>query len=163
MTNNEEVTKNIEESTASTGDKDADMKRGAEISEASTTKSAKDTVENGALSDVDRESLTGWKPLDTLDSSWKPHVLNEFSKPYFKRLLSFLDSEFKSQTIYPAAAEVFSAFNLCPLDQVKVSMHCDRVLVLANPMIVLPEALLFLAVRDAGMMYLICVVHSCRW
>lgn len=62
----------------------------------------------------------GWPPFDSMEPGWKASLASEFNRPYFKNLLQFLASEAKSQTIYPPAQDIFSAFNLCPLDQVKV-------------------------------------------
>jgi len=52
--------------------------------------------------------------------SWKSELADEFSKPYFNHLASFLKIE-KSQgkIIYPRGSEIFNAFNLTPFDQVK--------------------------------------------
>lgn len=41
-------------------------------------------------------------------------------KDYSKRLHSFLDEEYKKHTIYPERKNVFNAFKLTPLDEVKV-------------------------------------------
>lgn len=56
-----------------------------------------------------------------LDSSWKQVLLPEFEKTYMQDLKSFLQSEKeRKKVIYPRGSEMFSAFNLTPLDQVKV-------------------------------------------
>ena len=44
----------------------------------------------------------------------------EFSKTYFKELMQFVDGEYQSKTVYPPKEAVFSAFNRCPFDAVKV-------------------------------------------
>ncbi len=62
----------------------------------------------------------GWKPFDEMESGWKDRLAPEFHKPYFQRLLKFLDSESKSQTIYPPSSQIFTALNLCSYDKVKV-------------------------------------------
>lgn len=72
-----------------------------------------------ASSDVHIEQ-TGWAPFDTMEPSWRRELVKEVRKPYFQKLLKFLEGEIKTQTIFPAAAEVFTAFNLCPLDSIKV-------------------------------------------
>ena len=65
----------------------------------------------------------GWEPFDTMEQGWKTSLAPEFKKPYFQRLLSFLTSEIKSQTVFPPAKDIFTAFNLCPLDNVKVLLQ----------------------------------------
>jgi hypothetical protein len=63
-----------------------------------------------------------WRPFDQLEPGWRAELSDETSKPYFRSLLGFLDAELRAgRTIYPPAEDVFTAFNLCPLDQVKVT------------------------------------------
>jgi hypothetical protein len=82
------------------------------------------TVESVRTEEADAaqpsENSFGWGPFDSLEPGWKSSLASEFSRPYFRTLLKFLDSEFKSQTIFPPVDQIFTAFNLCPLDQVKV-------------------------------------------
>ena len=56
-----------------------------------------------------------------IEQSWK-NVLNaEFEKDYFKKLTEFVRGEYLSgKTVYPEPKNIFNAFNLCPLDKVKV-------------------------------------------
>ena len=52
--------------------------------------------------------------------SWE-EVFNEISKKnYFKSLMSFLDEEYSSKTIFPSRELIFNAFKLTPLNEVKV-------------------------------------------
>lgn len=63
----------------------------------------------------------GWQPFDTMEHSWKERLTSEYHKPYFQRLLAFLQSEVnKGATIFPPAHQIFTALNLCPYDKVKV-------------------------------------------
>ncbi|MBO7645303.1 MAG: uracil-DNA glycosylase, partial [Alphaproteobacteria bacterium] len=56
-----------------------------------------------------------------IEDSWKNALSTEFEKDYFKKLTEFVRGEYLSgQTIYPAPKNIFNAFNLCPLNQVKV-------------------------------------------
>lgn len=55
-----------------------------------------------------------------IDSSWKEFLKEEFTKPYFAQLKDFLIEERKNFTIFPPGGYIFNAFNLTPLDQVKV-------------------------------------------
>lgn len=55
-----------------------------------------------------------------IDSSWADVLTSEFEKPYFKELMTFVDSEYESNTCYPPRDAIFAAFNQCPFDQIKV-------------------------------------------
>ena len=55
-----------------------------------------------------------------IEKSWKEALRDEFEKEYFARLTDFVRSEYKLHTCYPPGNEIFNAFNLCPLDRVKV-------------------------------------------
>lgn len=55
-----------------------------------------------------------------IDPSWKEFLKEEFTKPYFAQLKDFLIEERKNFTIFPPGGYIFNAFNLTPLDQVKV-------------------------------------------
>ncbi len=56
-----------------------------------------------------------------IEQSWKTALSSEFDKEYFIKLTDFVRNEYTSgHTIYPAAKNIFNAFNLCPLDNVKV-------------------------------------------
>ncbi|MFT7087102.1 MAG: uracil-DNA glycosylase [Rickettsiales bacterium] len=56
-----------------------------------------------------------------LPESWMNHLRSEFDKEYMLKLNSFLEEELnQNKFIYPFEAEIFSAFNLTPLNEVKV-------------------------------------------
>lgn len=56
-----------------------------------------------------------------IEQSWKDVLASEFEKDYFKQLTDFVRAEYLSgKTIYPEAKNIFNAFNLCPLQNVKV-------------------------------------------
>lgn len=55
-----------------------------------------------------------------MHTSWKQELSEEFDKPYFKRLVSFVDDEYANYTCFPSQEKIFEAFNRCPFDQVKV-------------------------------------------
>jgi len=53
--------------------------------------------------------------------SWKEVLKDEFSKPYFQQIVTFLRSEKASgKTIYPPGPLIFNAFNQTPFDKVSV-------------------------------------------
>ncbi len=56
-----------------------------------------------------------------IEESWKRALGGEFDKPYFTELVRTLHAEKASgQVIYPPGREIFRAFELTPLDRVKV-------------------------------------------
>ncbi len=57
-----------------------------------------------------------------IESSWKSVLAEEFEKPYFARLISFVKAEYSAKefTCYPPGPKIFSAFDHCPFDQTKV-------------------------------------------
>lgn len=70
------------------------------------------------------EGLSKWvdKIMNVkIEESWKAALADEFNKEYFIKLTDFVRAEYLSgKAIYPAPANIFNAFNLCPLDKVKV-------------------------------------------
>jgi uracil-DNA glycosylase len=55
-----------------------------------------------------------------IHESWLPVLAEEFEKPYFKKLISFVKEEYGKQEVYPPGPQIFHAFEKCPYDQVKV-------------------------------------------
>ena len=52
--------------------------------------------------------------------NWFNLLQNEFEKPYFKNLQSFLDEEYASYEVYPAQEKIFNALNHVSIDKIKV-------------------------------------------
>ena len=56
-----------------------------------------------------------------IERSWKEALQGEFDKPYFATLAEELHREKQAgEVIYPPGKDIFKAFELCPLDKVKV-------------------------------------------
>lgn len=55
-----------------------------------------------------------------IEESWHKALANEFEQTYFQELTSFVRDEYSRGTCYPPGKEIFNAFNLCPLDKVRV-------------------------------------------
>ncbi len=55
-----------------------------------------------------------------IEQSWKELLKGEFEKDYFKTLANFVRQEYKTKTVYPPGKDIFKAFDLCPVDNVKV-------------------------------------------
>jgi uracil-DNA glycosylase len=52
--------------------------------------------------------------------SWKNILEKEFENPYFKDLITFVKREYEKGACFPEKELIFSAFNLCPLETLKV-------------------------------------------
>lgn len=55
-----------------------------------------------------------------LNPSWKKRLAEEFKQPYFKQLIPFIQSEYAENSCYPPVSQIFSAFEKCPFEAVKV-------------------------------------------
>ena len=55
-----------------------------------------------------------------IDPSWQQRLQDEFDKPYFEALTSFVRHEYATKTVYPPGSQIFAAFDACPFDRVKV-------------------------------------------
>jgi uracil-DNA glycosylase len=56
-----------------------------------------------------------------IEQTWKNALASEFDKPYFASLVRFLHEEKAAGArIYPPGGQIFRAFELTPVDQVKV-------------------------------------------
>lgn len=67
-----------------------------------------------------------------IDESWKKVLKPEFKKEYFLTLTDFVKKEYLNKKVYPPPKNIFRAFDLCPLNKVKVVIvgqdpyHGDR-------------------------------------
>ena len=55
-----------------------------------------------------------------IGNDWDSVLADEFKKDYFLEIKDFVDSEYESKTVYPPYEEIFNAFRLTPLSEVKV-------------------------------------------
>ena len=55
-----------------------------------------------------------------LPQSWKALLAEELDKTYFKELVNFVQDEYKTNTVYPAEADVFNAFTRCSFEKPRV-------------------------------------------
>lgn len=55
-----------------------------------------------------------------IENSWKTVLSSEFEKEYFTNLASFVRSEYATNKVYPPGSQIFSAFDHCSFDDVKV-------------------------------------------
>ncbi len=58
--------------------------------------------------------------MPPISNDWKPALAPEYKKPYYKKLYDAINAEYSSgRTIYPPSDDIFNAFHLTPLSQVK--------------------------------------------
>ena len=55
-----------------------------------------------------------------IEESWNKQLSEEFEKAYFRQLVSFVKDEYQQKRIYPPGSLIFSAFDHCSFDDVKV-------------------------------------------
>jgi uracil-DNA glycosylase len=55
-----------------------------------------------------------------LNSNWQEKLNDEMAKPYFDDLMSFVEQEMQTQTVYPSKELIFNALNMTVFDDVKV-------------------------------------------
>ena len=55
-----------------------------------------------------------------LIKSWQEQLADEFTKPYFEALAKFVRNEYQEFSCYPPGKDIFTAFDLCPFDKVRV-------------------------------------------
>ena len=58
--------------------------------------------------------------MPPLQGQWLEALKPEFKKPYYKELFTKVGQEYQRRKIFPAPDDIFNAFHLTPLDQVKV-------------------------------------------
>lgn len=55
-----------------------------------------------------------------IGNSWDELLQEEVQKPYFQKLLQFLEKEYTEKTVFPKKEEIFRAFQMTPVEKVKV-------------------------------------------
>ncbi|HEW98567.1 MAG: uracil-DNA glycosylase [Candidatus Parabeggiatoa sp. nov. 3] len=58
--------------------------------------------------------------LIQLPPTWEDKLASEYDKPYFQKLIAFLNDELKTQTIYPPNPLILNAFECCAFEEIKV-------------------------------------------
>ena len=58
--------------------------------------------------------------MAAISNDWLPVLSPEFSKPYYKDLFRFVQTEYQTRQIFPPAQDLFNALHLTPLSTVKV-------------------------------------------
>ena len=58
--------------------------------------------------------------MPPISNDWLPAIKGEFQKPYYKKLHQTIVEEYQTRQIFPEADDLFNAFHLTPLKDVKV-------------------------------------------
>ena len=58
--------------------------------------------------------------MGMIQNDWLEPLKPEFRKPYYAELFKFVQSEYATRKIFPPADDIFNAFHLTPLHEVKV-------------------------------------------
>ena len=58
--------------------------------------------------------------MGAIANDWLPAIGAEFKKPYYKELYNFVKEEYNTKLIFPKPEDIFNAFHLTPLHEVKV-------------------------------------------
>ena len=62
----------------------------------------------------------GGQKMSGLNGEWYEALKGEFSKPYYRKLFETVNEEYRTKLIFPPAQDIFNAFHLTPLKDVKV-------------------------------------------
>ncbi len=58
--------------------------------------------------------------MSAITNDWLEELKEEFTKDYYRNLYQFVKEEYNKHAVYPPANDIFNAFHLTPLGQVKV-------------------------------------------
>lgn len=58
--------------------------------------------------------------MAAIQNDWLDALQGEFRKPYYKELFETVKKEYRTHKIYPPSDDIFNAFHLTPLHEVKV-------------------------------------------
>ena len=58
--------------------------------------------------------------MDKIGNNWDDILKEEYKKPYFEKLMNFIEDEYNNYTIYPNKNNIYNALKLTPPDKVKV-------------------------------------------
>ena len=57
--------------------------------------------------------------MAAINNDWLEALQGEFKKPYYKKLYETVNQEYKTHQVFPPANDIFNAFHLTPLHEVK--------------------------------------------
>lgn len=56
----------------------------------------------------------------SIEQSWKKQLEEEFNKPYFEKLATFVKEAYIKDIVYPSGNRIFSAFDRCKWEDLKI-------------------------------------------
>lgn len=57
--------------------------------------------------------------MPPITNDWAAALTPEYKKPYYKKLFDFIGQEYSSHEVFPPGDDIFNAFHLTPLSEVK--------------------------------------------
>ena len=57
--------------------------------------------------------------MAAINNDWLEALQGEFKKPYYKKLYETVNQEYKTHQVFPPANDIFNAFHLTPLKNIK--------------------------------------------
>ena len=58
--------------------------------------------------------------MPPIRNDWADKLRPEYKKDYYKKLFAFIGNEYATHTVYPPGDDIFNAFHMTPLANVKV-------------------------------------------
>ena len=58
--------------------------------------------------------------MGAIQNDWLLALQGEFRQPYYKKLFQTVNEEYRTRKIFPPSNDIFNAFHLTPLKEVKV-------------------------------------------
>ena len=58
--------------------------------------------------------------MAAISNDWQKPLSEEFKKPYYRKLYETVKQEYTTHTVFPPSQDIFNAFALTPLSEVKV-------------------------------------------
>ena len=62
----------------------------------------------------------GKELMAAISNDWAEALKEEYRKPYYRELYNTINKEYREREIFPPAEDIFNAFHLTPLKDVKV-------------------------------------------
>ena len=78
-------------------------------------------IENNGLisASLTPAAFTKESIMPPIRNDWTKVLAPEYNKPYYRKLFDFIGKEYSTHTIYPPGDDIFNAFHLTPLKDVK--------------------------------------------
>jgi len=71
--------------------------------------------------------------IDSLGKGWAMQLKDTLKSPYSNKLMEFIDTQYAMVKVYPHKDYIFSAFKLCPWENLKVVIIGDAPITIGSP------------------------------